>query len=203
MHIFFKNKITFLPLFAVTTTVSLMGFGCNPLAGVQEQVEKKVGEKVTESAVGALTGGKVKMDTDNNNWQYKDNKTGNSVAIGEDLKLPEDFPKDVPVYTKAKIKSVSIGRTGDKEVAITLGADEAGPSVIAEWYSDTLKKSGWSEDSSTAMGKSEARNYKKGTAQISLLAFPVDEQAKGSLVTLVYKPGNTETNAEVENNNNQ
>ncbi len=191
-----QNKTSLLPLIAATAAISLMGFGCNPLAGIQEKVEKKVGEKVAESTVGALTGGKVKMDSEGNNWQFKDNKTGNSVAIGEDLKLPEDFPKELPILTGAKIKSVSLGRTGDKEASVTLGIDDMNPEKVATWYSDTLKKEGWTEDSSTTMGKSEARNYKKGTAQLSLLAFPVDEESKGSLATLVYKPGKAEVKSD-------
>lgn len=188
-----QQKNVVVPLIAATAALSLMGFGCNPFASIQEKVEKKVGEKVGEAAVGALTGGKVKMDADGNNWQFKDNKTGNSVAIGEDIKLPEDFPKELPIYAGSKIKSVSLSRTGDKEASVTIGVDASGPEKVASWYSETLKKDGWTEDSSTTMGKSEARNYKKGSAQISLLAFPVDEESSGSLATLVFKPGKVET----------
>lgn len=168
-----------------------MGFGCNPLAGVREKVENKIGQKVAEGTVGALTGGKVQMDADSNNWQFKDNKTGNTVAIGEDIKLPDDFPKEVPIYAGAKVKSVSMSRSGDKGATLTLGMDDQ-PEKVATWYGDTLKKDGWSEESSTTMGKSEARNYKKGKMELSLLAFPTDDEGKGSLATLVFKPGTDE-----------
>lgn len=178
----------FLPLAVAAASMSLMGFGCNPFAGIKEKVENKIGQKVTEGAVGALTGGKVDLDADSNNWQFKDNKTGNSVAVGEDLKLPDDFPKEVPIYAGAKVKSVSLNRSGDKGATVTLGTDDQ-PEKVATWYSESLKKDGWSEDSSTTMGKSEARNYKKGNMELSLLVFPTDDQGKGSLATLVFKPG--------------
>lgn len=190
-----QKNTNILPLIVATATLSFMGFGCNPFASIQEKVEKKIGEKVAEGTVGALTGGKVKMDAEGNNFQFKDNKTGNSVAIGEDLKLPDDFPKEVPLYAGAKIKSVSMSKSGDKEATITLGMDDE-PAKVATWYAETLKKAGWSEDSSTTMGKSEARSYKKDKAVITFLAFPVDEQAKGSLATVVYKPGTTEAPAD-------
>ncbi len=172
----------------IVASASLFGSGCNPLQTFQDKVEKTVTEKASEVAVGAMTGGKVSMDSDTNNFLYKDNKTGNTVSIGENVKLPEDLTKALPIYPGSVAKSVSVSKVDDKETAVTLRTEDDQVKV-AVWYSETLKKQGWSEESSTTMGASEARSYKKGNQEISLLVFPVDEQGKGSLATLVYKPG--------------
>jgi len=171
-----------LPFVAVTAVVSLMGAGCNPLASVQEKVENKIGQSVANSIVNTASGGKVKMDGDDNSVSFTDNKTGGSMAFGENVKIPDDFPKDAPVYPDAKAVGVIMSHTGDKSASLTLKTSDDVKTVLA-WYEDQLKD--WKNDSSFTANNTEIRSYSKDEAQLSLTISPGDDD-KGSTISVTY-----------------
>ena len=166
-----------MPFVGALSAVSFMGFGCNPVASLQQ----KVGDAVTNKIVDSVTGGKVNVDSGSKQVTYKDNTTGSSVAYGENVTIPADFPKDVPVYPGAKAIGVVMTKTGDQGASLTLKTDDDTAKVIA-WYEDQLKAS-WKQDSSFTANDTEIRSYSKGTAKIALTVSPGDND-KGSVISI-------------------
>lgn len=172
-------------------SVSLMGFSCNPFQKAEDAVTQKIGEKVAEGMIEKATGGKVDVNAGENQVVFKDNKTGNVTAFGEDLKLPDDFPKDVPVYPGAKITSAIIDSSGEKPASLTLKSTDA-PDKVISWYEKTLKDAGWAEQASFNANEIQSRTYDKDKSHIALTVSKNTEAEGGTVVVIVKTVEQTE-----------
>lgn len=170
----------------VAATLALLGAGCNPLASVQEKVEQKVAEKATEAAVDHITGGKVDLNSKDGSLTFKDNETGNTVAWGADVKLPDDFPKELPVYPNAKIVAAAVDRSDANNASTYVLSVTDAPKVAVAWYETELKKAGWTVKTTMTMESLESRVFAKGEAQINVMSTPGDEGK--TIVNASYRP---------------
>lgn len=172
-----------LPLAAALASVALMGWSCNPFQAAQEKAEQKVADSIAGGILSKATGGKVDLDTDSGQVQYRDNKTGNTVAFGEDLKLPKDFPGDVPIYGGAKISAVSTNKN-EGSANVTLTSEDAKDKVL-KWYEDKMKSDGWEEENSSTMNNVDFREYTKGQVKLAVSVWPNEDEGKsGTFVTV-------------------
>ncbi|MFH1621276.1 MAG: hypothetical protein ABIB04_04300 [Patescibacteria group bacterium] len=188
----YKSRVAF--LIGVVLSVSLMGLGCNPFQKTEEKVSQKIGESVAESMLEKATGGKVDVDTGNNQVVFKDNKTGNITAFGEDLKLPDNFPKDVPIYSGVKITSVIMDEQGDKAVSLSLKSTD-NPVAVLGWYEKAIKDAGWDEQTSWSANNIESRTYDKDKSHIALTVSKNTENENGSVILLVKTVDDQEVEA--------
>jgi len=161
--------------------IALLGAGCNPLQSVQDKITQKVSDKVAEGVVSGMTGGKVKVDTDSNTLSMTDEKTGQSVSFGENVKVPDDFPKDVPVYAKAAIIGVFSSKKTDDGSSLTLTTTDASEDVAA-WYDKTLVDAGWTQDISYKTFDLITRTYSKGSLKLSFTANTSEGKTTISLI---------------------
>jgi hypothetical protein len=109
------------------------------------------------------------------------NKTGASTAFGDDVKLPDDFPKDALMYPGAKVTGVTLSRTDGISGWVMLTTKDSAKTV-ADWYVKETKDKGWKEESSLTMNDAEIRSYSKGNAKISMSATPDTEKNETTLV---------------------
>jgi len=81
-----------------------------------------------------------------------DPKTGAKLNIGEN-KIPEDFPKDFPVYPGASVTSSLSGNQGDQKNGfwLTLSTGDEVSKVVS-FYEENLKKNGWTFDTTVGSG---------------------------------------------------
>jgi hypothetical protein len=173
------------PFVAATAALVFMGAGCNPVASVQQ----KVGQVVTEGIVNQATGGKVKLDENNNTVSFTDDQNGGSVAFGDNVSIPKDFPKDAPIYPGAKAMGVVMSRSGDNSSSATLKSNDDVKTVIA-WYATKLGS--WKQDASFSSDGTEIRSYSNAGAKFALTVAPGDNNS-GSTLSLVYTPAATST----------
>lgn len=166
-------------LLAVVAALSLVGVGCNPVASV----EKKVGDAAAGAAVHALTNGQVDADVSGGAVTMKDAQTGASVALGGDVKIPDDFPKDVPVYAGAKVVAVLSSKESDRASLGLQTADDA--QTVVSWYETTLKGAGFTLAQSMSVSGSEIRLFKKDTVQIEVDVMTNADTKTGSDINVV------------------
>ncbi len=140
--------------------VAAYGFGCNPMQSLQD----KASEKVAEGLLGQATGGKVDLSKDGTAVTYKDNKTGDSVAYGEDVKIPDDFPKDAAIYPGSKATNISISKSADKGAVAVLNTEDAVAKVM-DWYKNEFKS--WTEAQNMSINGTEYREYTKDNKKVS------------------------------------
>jgi hypothetical protein len=176
-------KKTYVTLLACAlAAVALMGWSCNPFQRAEEKVSQKVGDKIAEEMVNKATGGKVNINSAAGQVEFKDSQTGNVTLFGENVTIPDDFPKDVPLYPGVKVTSVVMEKTGDKPSSLGLKMTDDVDKVVT-WYAKTLKEQGWSEKSSFNAGEVQTRVYTKPKANLSLTASK--DTSGGTFVMLV------------------
>jgi len=172
-----------LPLAAALAAVVLMGWSCNPFQAAKEKAEQKVADSIAGGILSKATGGKVNVDTDSGKVQFKDNKTGNTVAFGEDLKLPSEFPGDVPIYGGVKISAVSTNKNEGSANATMTSEDDK--DKVLKWYEDKMKSDGWNEENSSTMNNVEFREYTKGKVKLAVSIWPNEDEGKtGTFITV-------------------
>lgn len=100
-------------------------------------------------------------------------KEGNSkVTVENQGKLPDEFPKDFPVYPEAQITG-SWTSTGDRGTGISVVWEAKGPlDKIVAFYKSELPRNGWkvtsnfdSQESSTLSFEKEDKNGFMGVAK--------------------------------------
>ena len=138
------------------SSVIWFDFGYNSTEKLQEKALEAIAENATDNNVDI----DLSVDTVN----LKDEKTGASASFGENVKLPSDFPQDVPIFPDATVMSVG---TTSEGVAATLKI-EAQAVKVTEWYDDRLINLGWKKEAGYAAGGSEMRSFTKDGATLAL-----------------------------------
>lgn len=109
--------------------------------GQKVDVDLKKGTMEVTTKDGAST---AKVDTATGSVSVTSNDGNSKVAFGEGATIPEDFPKDVPVYAGAKV----IGASSDKANKQHMVQLETADAVlqVAEKLKADATTNGWTED---------------------------------------------------------
>jgi hypothetical protein len=149
------------------TSLALLGFGCSPT----EMISDKLGEKAVEGIINKQLGGEGEVDLSNGTMNLK-TKDGN-VTYGDNVKLPSDFPKDVPLHESAKVVMASSQETS----ASYLGTSTETVETITAWYWKALEEKGWKKSSEESVLDSRYRQYTKDKRTLTI-AIGGDPDAK-------------------------
>lgn len=143
------------------------------------------GQTVQEKIIEKQTGGKVKINKNKGTVEFK---TKEGTIKAGDNKLPDNFPKDIPVYRGAKVKGSLSSQTG-KGASMTVALDaKAGFDDVASYYKKEMLAEGWQEKSKFETGEGAARvgmyGYEKAnrSATISVSRDEKDTEAKISII---------------------
>jgi hypothetical protein len=115
--------------------------------GCKSQAEREAEKKVEETM-----GGQAKIDEKTGSVEVKtkdENGKETAIQFGPNSKVPDDFPKAVPIYPGAKIMSTVSLAEGKNGHLITLQTDAEPPTVI-EYYKKNLV--GFKTDSELGSG---------------------------------------------------
>lgn len=144
-----KKKNSALPiiLIVVVVVLALIGMLLPKLIGIAFKgflstkgidVDEK-GGKVTLKT----DEGEVKFDGDDNSGKITTDQ--GEFQYGENLALPADFPKNVPIYAGANIKSIS-SNTKEMSAFVTYTVSQE-PTTLYTFYKSELESKGWKEQS--------------------------------------------------------
>jgi hypothetical protein len=158
--------------------LATFGFGCNPLESAKSKMEAEIGERVVEKMVEKSTGGSVSMDGDNGQYTFKDNKTGASWSVGENVRIPENFPADIPRYEGARVMSVMVASKEENGAATIVMQTDASVADAVRWYADRMKSDGFVEASSFTAGPLEMRSYEKGNVKMAISISSEGDEGK-------------------------
>jgi hypothetical protein len=131
--------------------LTLVGAGCNPFARVQEKVAQNVVENVIENQVKKESGKDVNVDLENGGMTVTDAEGNKSFTMGENVKIPSDFPSDIPIYTPSTPKSVM--QSAEEGSVFLMLQTDAPSDVVQEWYKTEAAKKGWKKTASLEMGE--------------------------------------------------
>jgi len=127
-------------LFAAPLAVGPIGCG-----KIAEKIQQKAVEKAVEKTIEAKSGGEAKVDLSGKSVSGTFKNGKQVTGIGEGATLPDDFPKQVPVYPGAKLQISHADKSGDPKYALVFDAPDAPDKVVA-YYKDELKSFNLEQD---------------------------------------------------------
>ena len=123
----------------------------------------------------------------NATYNYKDEK-GNTATIGVGTKLPDDFPKNTPVYDGTIMANTSSVENGKKMFMVSIQTKD-GFDKVTQLYKDRLSMGGWkiSQEANVAAGYTMfvADN---GTQQTSVMIQSAQDNAN-TMTTVTLTTG--------------
>ncbi|MBI4734321.1 MAG: hypothetical protein HY779_05900 [Rubrobacteridae bacterium] len=150
--------------------------GCS---AITEKASEKAAESAAENLLEKTTGAKD-VDINENGGSIKvktdQGETEISGSSGKEVKMPDDFPSDIPIYDPAKLtnalKTTSDGKTGFNIVFES--SDK--PGDVVKFYKEELPKNGYTISSTFESGAGSAiLSIKKGENEIGNVNVTVSE----------------------------
>ncbi len=190
-------------LSALTLIVSAtMVLGCG-------DASEKTAQEVVEKAIEAGTNGEVDIDISKDgesgsiNIKGKDGETlsikadgadgeGGSITLGgedgaatmkfgDQAKLPDDFPKDIPMYPGLKVLTVTSMPTEEAHIVMAQSADAL--DKVAAFYKKEAAAKGWKEEMTMNQGEMHMLNYSKDGHALNVVVAKDDENG-GAMVNI-------------------
>jgi len=144
----------------------------------QRYFARKLADKTASSLLGAATGGKVSVDS-NENGGVSINSNGDTAATGSKAVWPKTMPTDVPEYKAGTItySSSSSDSSSKSWVADFSGASE---SSFTSYQAEIVAKA-WSETDRMTSGQSTSVSYENTTYRLSV-TFDSEQKTLGVTV---------------------
>lgn len=125
---------------------------------------------------------KVDKDGDSGSINIKTNDGQGSINYGENAKLPDGFPTDVPLYEPST--TVHASKTSDKQYSAGLKTNSSVSDVVA-YYRSELAKQGWESTHESSYADGAILNFKKGDRVVTLsVSNQKDEQTEKTFISI-------------------
>lgn len=141
--------------------------------GGQQMIEKGL-EKVIEKGLENKDGTKpdIDLDIDKEKMEIRDKESGQvfNLQVGE--KIPENFPKDAPIYSPATVvSSMVLGPMKMLSLETTDSKD-----AVLDFYKSKLTGDGWKEMANMGMSEKDAMMmYQKDNRQLTITLSATDD----------------------------
>jgi len=119
---------------------------------------------------GDETQGQVKIKT----------KDGESIISYNKNKLPDNFPKEIPVYSPASVQMTQIMGNG-KNVMASLNTDDD-PEKIMQFYKKAFSQAGWKVTGEMSVGSTSLLQGEKGGKELNV---SVNREQDKTVIALV------------------
>lgn len=162
--------------------LSLLGAGCNPISNAVDQAKKSATDRIVEKMIEGQTGGDVKINSKDGSVTIKDDKNGGTVSYGEEVRIPSDFPTEVPRYPGAKT-ILAYAQESTKQASLSqMTSDDV--DKTQKWFEDTLKGQGYTREQMMDLGEGRILQYVKGMSKVDIvLTRSAGEDATGISTT--------------------
>ncbi|MBI4559560.1 MAG: hypothetical protein HY706_18390 [Candidatus Hydrogenedentes bacterium] len=152
-------------------------FGCGQKAS--EVVGEKVAEKAIEAGA-AKEGVKAKVDISGDSVAIQ--TTEGSVTIGEKAEIPEDFPKDIPLYPGQTL--VMVSSAAENQTFTVQAKTGDATEKVADHYKKEAPANGWIEETSVTQSGEQPMQllvYKKDSRTLNVT---VTKDTEGTMISL-------------------
>jgi hypothetical protein len=148
---------------------------------------KKVVPSIIQNGIESKTGIKIDTKDGKESFSITDKNTGAKLDFGKS-EIPENFPKDFPLYPGAKPSgSLSGGKKADNGFWLMLTTPDT-LEKVDEFYSTNFKKQGWTSEELMRVGNSVTWKAGKGNLEGTVMASrEKDEKETGILIILNNK----------------
>ena len=127
----------FLPAVAVAVLATACGSGHNSAEAREKQLEEYARQHGVDADIELDGDGQVTI---------QQSVAGGSVTTGQDLGVPDDFPRDVAIYPGMKILSSAVMPGG----YMLQGQAAASSAAVAGFFTSEMARHGWRDESPQA-----------------------------------------------------
>jgi hypothetical protein len=160
-----SNRYLFASLL-LAATLAGGGLGCRRIS---DMFEEKVVNKAADEAMNA-----VNVDIATGQTSVRSDDGTHKTEIGDGTKLPDEFPKQVPIYPGAKLKAATSDTSGPSRFMVSFSASEGTDKVVA-FYKTQLKTFKVERESHAQEIGTSIEFVDKTEAKLKVtLAFPPD-----------------------------
>ena len=149
----------------------------------REKAEETVAEKIAEKAIEAQTGKKADIDVDKESMTIKTEDGEMTMTSGKAAKIPDNFPKDIPMYEEYVLE-MAMELPKGYSLSFTTKDDM---SQVSEWYLDEMIDEGWTKEASMDMGDQKMLVFKKGERGVNFVIAPDSDKTRISLTSVKGK----------------
>jgi len=171
-----NNKSLSIPLIIVAVLV-LVGF-----LGYKffyKAVRTRISNYFVSKSLSKQLGGDVKIEGDGEKVSYKGEDFEFSYDLGGEL--PEDFPKDLPIYKNSKLLSKWSSTDEENEgISIVLETSDS-LAKVSDYYKLELEKTGWDITSTFSQEDSSVYSFEKGNKEGILGITNADDKVNISI----------------------
>ncbi len=111
------------------------------------------------------------------NVSFTDEATGTVGMYGDSVPIPEDFPKDIPIYTGVAISGIAVSPDGGW---LAFSTTESADSIVA-WYETALLAEGWKKQGTYSADATTTAAFEKGDSILGVMAATSES---GTIVTV-------------------
>ncbi|MHB0956789.1 MAG: hypothetical protein ACYC0X_12700 [Pirellulaceae bacterium] len=139
------------------------------------KAEEAMMERSIESQMAEAGGNAdVHIGDDSVSFKIQDEKGNANVEIGQNTKLPEGFPQDVPLYPKMTLMMANAQT--ENERFFLVGTSSDAPEQIATYYKQAAAKNGWEEQNSMEQeDQMRGLTFQKAGRNLEIIAVVTDE----------------------------
>ena len=157
---------------AISLTFALAVPGLTACAGIAE--------KAAEKAAGAAIGGDVNVE---DGEVTLTDESGNAVAVGENVSVPDNWPAAVPLFEGGSLIMVSVNADG---TAGGMWTTDQKAADAAAAYDASLIAAGFTQTQTSNLGEMVMNTYEGNGLSVSVNAISADDGTTG--VTLSVSP---------------
>lgn len=163
-----SNKVVVIVIVIVVILV-VLGIVGSVISGF---LAKKFAEKTTESIISSVTNGSVDVNTKNNTITI--NGENGTTTIGSQ-KLPDDFPKDIPVYSGANVLGSVTGDASQGTAMLVTFVTKDSFEQVKRFFDAELPRNGWAKELTTNYENSINYVVTKNGMRLTVVVAPNDE----------------------------
>ena len=149
----------------------------------------KIGTKLVESAIEKASGGSADVNLENGGVSVKD-ENGGQTQIGENVKIPDGWPSETPLYPDIKLSMSTKTKNSDtskNEFSVLGLATKGTVRDVYNWYKDKFG-SGWEvttdQYTESSDGDFVVLDFKSSKYEVSIIIAASGETTS---VTMVVK----------------
>lgn len=158
----------------VLLVVGLASVGCGKkTAEKAEMTDKDVASHIVSKALTLASGKETKVEVGGETITVRGPDGEVVMQGGKGATLPDNFPKDVPIYKGASILH-SVAK-GTEAFSVSMATKDDVPTVV-RFYRDKLTADGWTVENAMDTPERSIQSYKKGERGVSLMVMKGDDQ---------------------------
>jgi len=148
----------------------------------------KFGGNLIKKGIENQTG--IKVDTEKESLSFTDKKTGSTINVGGEQKLPDNFPQDFPIYEGAKVTGSLTGNDKLNEstgIWVVMNTPDD-ISKVKAFYENNLSGKGWSVNNTMTVNDTVTWTVSRGNLSGNVM-LTADKNENKTVITISL--GNT------------